>query len=92
MEIRQFVKGTIISHLINAINEGVNLDITPLVSHETQELILGAIAEVGDERLTPIKEQVPQTISFDEIKLVLAIYKQSSKKNSPTPVEAESNE
>lgn len=78
MEIRRLVKGTIISHLIDVIEQGIHLDLTPLVSNEKQAVIQEAIEEVGDERLTPIKEKVPQTISFDDIKLVLAIQRQKN--------------
>lgn len=73
--IRGLVKGTILTHLTELIQEGKNLDITPLVSKEKQEAIQKIIEEVGAEKLTPIKEKLPPEITYDEIRLVGAFYR-----------------
>jgi len=77
MEIRQLTKGTILSHLAEVIQKGVDLDISPLVPLEKQSAIKNAIAEVGVERLTPIKEKLSADISFDDIRLVTAFFRRS---------------
>ncbi|MDZ7834375.1 MAG: helix-turn-helix domain-containing protein [Alkalibacterium sp.] len=43
-----------------------------MVSPEAEEEIRRAIGEVGRDYLKPIKEVVSESISYDEIKLVLA--------------------
>jgi ATP-dependent DNA helicase RecQ len=72
MQIRQLAKSTILTHLIEAIQQGIDLDIAPLVSLEKQAAIKNVIAEVGAERLNPIKEKLPVDVTYDEIRLVAA--------------------
>ena len=73
MEDRQLAKSTVISHVTEAIQQGADIDISNEVSIEKQEEIKSVIAEIGFERLTPIKEKLPHC-SFDEIKLVASFY------------------
>lgn len=69
---RGLAKSTIIEHLKNYMEAGSPLDITPLVPLERQQLISAAIDAIGGDRLSPIKEQLPEACSFDDIKLVWA--------------------
>jgi ATP-dependent DNA helicase RecQ len=72
MEKRQLTRGTLITHLAEAIQEGATLDISSILSTEKKAEIEAVIAQVGGERLSPIKALLPQ-VSFDEIRLVVAL-------------------
>lgn len=63
---------TIIDHLCFLITKKLPINIDKLVSPDKQIKIQSAIKKVGEERLTPIKELLDETITWDEIKLVLA--------------------
>jgi len=74
---RKLTKGTIVSHLCEAIQQGDKIDISSLVSVENQIKIKAVITDLGIvERLTPIKEKLPSEITFDEIRLVAAFFMQ----------------
>lgn len=75
MEIRQLTKDTIINHLVEAIQNGKILDVSALVPPEKQILIKEAIEKVGIERLKPIKEVLPEEVSYDEIRLTIAFFR-----------------
>lgn len=75
MQMRQLAKSTILTHLVEAIQQGINLDLSPLVSPEKQDAIKHVIAEVGAERLSPIKEKLPADFTFDEIRLVSSFFR-----------------
>jgi len=67
---RGFTEGTIIAHLVEMIREGKEVDLNRLVSHEKQEQIRKVIQELGGDRLKPFKENLPEEITYDEIRLV----------------------
>lgn len=75
IQIRQLAKSTILTHLAEAIQRGVDLDLSPLITFEKQSAIKIAIKEVGAERLAPIKEKLPPEFTYDEIRLVAAYYR-----------------
>jgi len=75
VEIRQLAKSTIFTHLAEAIQQGEDLDLSSLVSIEKQAAIKHVIAELGPERLAPIKERLPPEISFEDIRLVAAFFR-----------------
>jgi ATP-dependent DNA helicase RecQ len=77
MHIRQLAKSTILTHLAEAIEQGVDLDLSSLVSIEKQVIIGAVIAEVGAERLVPIKEKLPAEFSYDDIRLVAAYHRRT---------------
>lgn len=74
-EKRQLTSRTIINHLVQSIQQGVNLDISPLVTHEKRRAIELVIEEVGSAKLTPIKQKLSDDYTFDEINLVAAFYR-----------------
>jgi len=78
MSIRQLAKSTIFTHLVEAIQLGEELDITPLVALEKQVAIREVIAELGADRLTPIKEKLPAAITFEDIRLVGAFFRRKA--------------
>jgi ATP-dependent DNA helicase RecQ len=75
MQARQLAKSTILTHLAEAIQQGIDLDLSPLVSLEKQATIRGVIAEVGAERLAPIKESLPPDFTYDDIRLVASFFR-----------------
>ncbi len=75
MQMRQLAKSTIVTHLVEAIQQGIDLNIVPLVSLEKQATIQKVIVEVGAERLNPIKEKLPADFTYDEIRLVAAFFR-----------------
>ncbi|MFI0435480.1 MAG: DNA helicase RecQ [Parachlamydiaceae bacterium] len=79
MEFRGLTKGTILAHLAEAIQEGEDLDLSPLVPFEKQIAIRSVISEVGADRLTPIKEKLSLDTTFEEIRLVAAFYRRKKK-------------
>jgi ATP-dependent DNA helicase RecQ len=74
IEKRQLVRSTLITHLVEAIEKGVQIKIDPLVSPNKQKIIREALAKMGHERLAPIKQQLPDEYSYEEIRLVAADY------------------
>ncbi len=75
---RQMAMGTVAQHLSEKIMSGTNLDINRLVSPEKQEAIKQVIRKVGAGKLSLIKEQLPEEISYTDIHLVAAYYRRVS--------------
>jgi ATP-dependent DNA helicase RecQ len=69
---RSFAVSTIVSHLEKLILSGKDIDINRFVSSEDQKQIERAINEVGPEMLNPIKAQLGDKFSYEQIKLVRA--------------------
>jgi ATP-dependent DNA helicase RecQ len=61
---------TIIRHLSDLIEKNQAVDINQLVPIEKQKRIWQALEALGDYSLTPIKEYLGDSYSFDEIRLV----------------------
>ncbi len=75
MQERQLAKSTLLTHLVEAIQEGIDLDLSSLVSQAKQMVIKSIVEEIGAERLAPIKERLPNDFTYDEIRLVAAYYR-----------------
>jgi len=75
---RNLALNTIIGHLTFLIEKGLIKDIDKLVDQGQQKKIKKAITKVGGGKLKPIKEELGEDISYEEIKLVFA--KTNSKK------------
>ena len=71
-KIRGLSPTTIVNHLCVLIQEGTELEYSRLVSEEAEAEIKAAVSEVGVSPLKPIKEAIAESISYDEIKFVLA--------------------
>jgi ATP-dependent DNA helicase RecQ len=78
VQIRQLARSTILTHLVEAIQLGSDLNLSSLVPIERQEAIKRVIHEIGAEKLTPIKEKLPPDFTFDEIRLVAAFFRRSA--------------
>lgn len=72
VQLRQLAKSTIISHLVEGLEKGEKMDLTSIISKQKQEMIKNAAQSIGLERLNPIKAALPEEITYDEIRLVIA--------------------
>ena len=63
---------TVNEHLARAVESGILIDLSRLVTAERQTAIEAVIAKVGPDLLKPIKEQLDESFSYDEIRLVRA--------------------
>ncbi|WP_100408123.1 DNA helicase RecQ [Bacillus solitudinis] len=68
---RQFSEQTILNHLIKAYQEDESLNLQQYVNDEKRHLIESVANEVGTEFLRPIKEQLPEEVTYQEIRFVL---------------------
>ncbi len=72
-KIRSLGESTVFGHLIKWYALGGEFPIEEYVSPEQEKMILLAMAETGEyTKLTPIKEKLPEDISWEMIKLVFA--------------------
>jgi ATP-dependent DNA helicase RecQ len=77
-EQRNLRLGTIISHLTELLEMGESLDLEQVVSGDRQAVILDAIAAVGDDSLSLIRQQTGEAYTYDEIRLVRALWRQQN--------------
>ena len=69
---RGLTRNTVENHLVKCIEEGLDIDYRVFMTEEEEALIEAAIKEVGANLLKPIKEYLPETITYTAIKLVIA--------------------
>lgn len=69
---RELVTNTIEGHLAECIAAGLPVDLTKLVSDSDRAEIEKAIAEHGSEKLKPIRESLPESITYNMIRFVVA--------------------
>jgi len=65
-------ENTVINHLARAIEEGYDFNLSSFVTKDEINLIEEKIKEVGYEKLKPLKLALPEEISYNQIKIVLA--------------------
>ncbi|MFZ7121854.1 MAG: DNA helicase RecQ [Eubacteriaceae bacterium] len=70
-EERDFTINTIITHLEKCVDEGKDMDCSSIIDEDIERLIIEVIEEVGNQFLRPIKEALPEEISYFDIKKVL---------------------
>ncbi|MEY4875760.1 MAG: hypothetical protein RL708_909 [Bacteroidota bacterium] len=71
---RGMAKTTIESHLATYVATG-KIDIHQLVDAEKIKIIEAAVAEMGDEKLTPLKQKLGDDFGFGEIRLTISYMK-----------------
>lgn len=72
-EKRNFTANTIIEHLSKCVEKGHTIDWTRFIDNtDKEDKILSVINKVGLDKLKPIKEMLPEDISYEDIKLVIA--------------------
>lgn len=72
-KVRQMTRSTIVGHLVCMIEQGKQLDIDKAVLPEKQVLIKKIVEIHGKACLKVLKEQLPEEITYDEIRLSLAM-------------------
>ena len=60
------------SHLVDCVSAGLSVDISKLVSIADRLQIEGAIAQHGAEKLKPIHDSLPESITYNMIHFVIA--------------------
>lgn len=68
---RNLSERTILNHLIRAESEGMELNLASLVPEGKRKHILEIAERVGAEFLRPIKDELPEDYTFEEIRLVI---------------------
>jgi ATP-dependent DNA helicase RecQ len=68
VEKRELAQSTVENHLIQCAQQGLEVDFTRLIPEEYIPLLQKAIEDVGRDRLKPIKEQLPEEVSYFMIK------------------------
>ena len=71
---------TIVRHLCDLIEKNQSVDINKLVSKDKQQKILQVLESLGDISLTPLKEHLGDSYSFDEIRLVRGRWRYKNRK------------
>lgn len=66
---------TIESHLISCIEAGMEVNIDKYIHTEFEDIILDKINKIGFERLKPLKEALPDEVSYFDIRYFVAKYK-----------------
>jgi ATP-dependent DNA helicase RecQ len=78
-EKRELAVSTVESHLLQCAGEGLDIEFTRLIPDEFIPLLENAVQEAGRNRLKPIKELLPDEVSYFMIKLY--VYYLSKKHN-----------
>jgi Superfamily II DNA helicase len=68
---RELTENTVLGHLIRCDQEGKAIDWRDFVDAEKEVAIINAIGTVGLEALRPIKEALPESCSYSDIKIVI---------------------
>ncbi|MGI8838917.1 MAG: helix-turn-helix domain-containing protein, partial [Pyrinomonadaceae bacterium] len=72
---RELVANTIEGHLAECIAAGLPVDLKRLVSDSDRAQIETAIAEHGTEKLKPIRESLPESITYNLIRFVVSAHR-----------------
>lgn len=68
---RELVEETIFNHLVKSHEEGKKVNWSNMVDKDIENQVLSVVDEVGSRYLKPIKEKLPDNISYLDIKKVL---------------------
>ncbi len=69
---RNCTTGTVEGHLIDCVRAGYAIDTAQFVSESNRALIEAAIAEHGTAKLKPLHDSLPETISYNMIRFIVA--------------------
>lgn len=75
---RSLTRGTIMTHLTEVLEAGDPIDIERLIAPDRYEVISEALQRIGDGLLRPVKDDLGDDYSYDEIRLVRAALRISS--------------
>ncbi|MFD3158383.1 DNA helicase RecQ [Haloimpatiens sp. FM7330] len=80
-ESRELKIATVKDHIIKCALEGYEVNFDGLIPEKYENLILEKINEIGCEKLTPIKKELPDEVEYNDIKAVICKYKCLKSKN-----------
>lgn len=66
---------TVMQHLLRCAEEGLPVKWNLFIPDEQEQLILGVIKKLGAEKLKPLKEALPEEVSYIAIKAVICKYR-----------------
>ena len=69
-KIREVKERTIEDHVVMCLREGMDIDAYEIVPHEYIEMIKEALDDCKEQRLSPVKQMLPEEISYFWIRLV----------------------
>ncbi|OLN24023.1 ATP-dependent DNA helicase RecQ [Domibacillus antri] len=72
---RDLTVNTVENHFIQCIDEGLDVDLSLLVPEHYREQLEKAVEEAGADRLKPIKELLPDEVTYGMIKVFLEMRK-----------------
>ena len=72
---RGLTRITIEGHLIDCFEKGMDLNLEKYIHTEFKDEILKAIEDIGTAKLKPIKEALPEEVSYFDIRYYVALYK-----------------
>ncbi len=70
---REITVDTVINHLIKCKADGTNIDLTLFIKDDHKTLIYDAVKKLGSTKLKPIKELLPEEVTYNEIKVALQL-------------------
>jgi ATP-dependent DNA helicase RecQ len=71
---------TVQNHIVRSGMEGYELDWDALIPQEYEELILERVKTLGTKKLRPIKDALPDQVSYLAIRAVIGKYRDEIKK------------
>lgn len=74
-KMRGLTRFTVENHLVSCVERGLAIDFSQFMTEQQEVLIQEAIGEVGITLLKPIKELLPEEVTYTAIKLVIEKYK-----------------
>lgn len=76
-EIRSLTRTTIENHLVTCYELGMNIDMSRDVHFQFENIIYDAIDELGLERLRPLKDYLPEDVTYLDLHYFVAKYKKN---------------
>ena len=80
--IRELTKTTIENHLLKCYENDLDIDLTRCVNTQYENDIISAIDKLGCEKLKPLKEILPNEVSYFDIKYYVLKFSKNKKKES----------
>lgn len=77
-EIRQLTKQTIEHHLLKCFELGMEIDIDKYVQFEYENIIIEKIKEIGFDKLKPLKDSLPNDVSYFDIHYFVVKFKKNN--------------
>ncbi len=79
--IRKLTKQTIQNHLLDCFKEGLELDLEKEIHTNYEKQIYEAIEKYGTQKLKPLKEALPEEVSYLDIRYYITIFETKLKTN-----------